>query len=38
MLENPEGNINESVTIETFLAHGSAALLCINNLERAQWC
>ena len=41
MLETPEGNINESVAIAKFLAHGSATLLGTNNLERAQvdqWC
>jgi glutathione S-transferase len=41
MLETPEGNINESVAIAKFLAHGSDTLLGGSNLEKAQvdqWC
>ena len=41
MLETPEGNLNESVAIAKYLAHGHATLLGTNHVERAQidqWC
>jgi elongation factor 1-gamma len=41
MLETPEGNLNESLAIAKYFAHGHATLLGANNVERAQidqWC
>jgi len=41
MLETPEGNLNESVAIAKYLAHGHPTLLGTNHVERAQidqWC